>query len=96
VEKADKVIEECATVYLRLLFGLIQQTMRDMRAKICDKIRSGVKYSASDENRAMIDDCMSKIGQYRCGKSGRRGVKRGLGTEDSDSEPSIDWGFQSD
>jgi len=86
--KADKVIDECATVNLRLLCGLIQQTMQDMRAKICEKIRSGIKYSAGDENRAMIDECMSKIGQYRCGKSWRRGVKRSLGTEDSDSEHS--------
>jgi hypothetical protein len=85
-ERADKVIEECATVNPRLLCGLIQQTMQDMRAKICEKIRSGVKYSASDENRAMIDECMSKIAHYRCGKSWRRGVKRGLDTEDSDSE----------
>jgi hypothetical protein len=92
-EKADKVIEECPTVNLRLLCGLIQQTMQDMRAKICEKIRSGVKYSAGDENRAMIDECMNKIAQYPSGKSWRRGVKRALDTEESDSEPSIDvWG----
>jgi hypothetical protein len=60
--------------------------MREMRENICGKIRSGVKYSSSDENRTMIDKCLKKIGRYQSGTSGRRGVKRVSGAVESDSE----------
>ena len=60
--------------------------MHDIRVNICEKIRSGVRYSTGDENRAMIDACFGKIRHYRSGKSGRRGVKRGLARGKSDSE----------
>jgi len=59
--------------------------MHEMRDNICGKIRSGVKYSAGDENRAMIDECLRKISRYQSGNSWRRGVKRSA-AEESESE----------